>query len=107
MKHTHTKLGKRKSRKHKSIAVYVCYWTDATKKDDLEQGEELKPARGATAIMLPKVGSNYLYGVGEVFDDGTGRSAISIPGGMIKKIVKVGCTQSIQEVFKKELGGSK
>lgn len=96
---------KKTKQKNKGFPVYAVYWIDATKKDDLAEGEELTPSYGVTVIMRPEVGANYLSGLGEVFDDRSGRNAISIPAGMVKKIVRVGFAPSITDVFRKELGG--
>jgi hypothetical protein len=71
-------------------AWYVVWWCDACKDEDFDPLDPPKPQLACTGGFVLEVTDQHILLGQEIFEDGHIRDVISIPGGMVKAITKVG-----------------
>lgn len=89
----------KKKRKNRALKVFAIYWQDASYELQLDAGKKLKPIHAVTLMFEPERGKRHLTGSSEIFADEARRQTTSIPGAIIKKIIRLGKIPHVADLF--------
>ena len=87
-------MTRKSPRKSKGVPFFVCFWVDAVKQDELNDGETYPtPEVACTCGFIAHQDAHSMSFAQEVFTDGNRRNLVTVPREMIKALVKVGVVQ--------------